>query len=93
MIFTDSVCTASTLPSNLLLWHARMMHHYVSGLQHAICDEIVTGITLDLGSAPDPICQPCLTGKMHAEPFCPTGTVTDTKLGQETVIQLGETVK
>jgi hypothetical protein len=29
----------------------------------------VTGMKLDSKAAPDPICEPCLAGKMHYNPF------------------------
>jgi len=35
---------------------------------NAACD-MVTGMTLSNKSKPDPICEPCLAGKMHANPF------------------------
>jgi hypothetical protein len=32
-------------------------------------ENLVTGIKLNSLTAPDPICEPCLAGKMHANPF------------------------
>ena len=32
-------------------------------------DELVDGLVLDSKAEPDPICEPCLVGKMHANPF------------------------
>ena len=31
--------------------------------------KLVTGTTLNSSATPDPICEPCLAGKMHANPF------------------------
>jgi len=31
--------------------------------------DMVTGMKLDLTTLPDPVCEPCLAGKMHANPF------------------------
>jgi len=31
--------------------------------------DMVTGMKLDLRTLPDPVCEPCLAGKMHANPF------------------------
>ena len=31
--------------------------------------DLVTRVKLHSTSAPDPICEPCLAGKMHANPF------------------------
>ena len=45
------------------------MHHHFAGLQRAIRDKLVTGIVLESPVAPDPVCEPCLAGKMHANPF------------------------
>ena len=68
---------ASDRPSrDLTLWHQRCMHHHFAGLQRAICDKLVTGLVLDVHTAPDPICELCLAGKLHAAPFRTTGTIT-----------------
>ena len=38
-----------------------------------ISEQMVTGLKLDSDvSPPDPICEPCLAGKMHAHPFPPS---------------------
>jgi hypothetical protein len=34
-----------------------------------ISNELVDGLVLDSMAEPDPICEPCLGGKMHANPF------------------------
>ena len=33
---------------------------------------MVHGLQLDVNTMPDPICEPCLAGKMHADPFPPS---------------------
>ena len=76
---TDSVVASAyraTIPTDLALWHRRTMHHHLHGLDRAIRDKLVTGITLESRARPDPICEPCLAGKMHARPFSSTGTIT-----------------
>jgi transposase InsO family protein len=66
----------ATISQDLTLWHRRTMHHHYAGLQRAIRDNLVTGVKIDSPAAPDPVCEPCLAGKMHADPFPSTGTVT-----------------
>jgi len=76
---TDSVVASAyrvRIPTDLALWHPRTMHHHLHGLDRAIRDKLVTGITLESRVCPDPICEPCLAGKMHAHPFSSTGTIT-----------------
>ena len=34
-----------------------------------ISKNLVDGLVLDSKAKPDPICEPCLAGKMHANPF------------------------
>ena len=67
---------AATLPLDLELWHRRTMHHHYGGLKRAIRDKLVTGITITSLATPDPICEPCLAGKMHSDGFPSTGTIT-----------------
>ena len=35
---------------------------------------LVVGLKLDSEAKPDPICEPCLAGKMHANPFPSSNT-------------------
>ena len=60
---------ASTLPLDLSLWHRRLAHHNLNGVKALIEREMATGIKLESTSSPDPVCEPCLAGKMHANPF------------------------
>src|SRR5277367_6367133 len=59
----------STLPLDYSLWHRRLAHHNVADVKRMIQKELVTGVKIHSTSAPDPICEPCLAGKMHANPF------------------------
>ena len=63
---------ATTLPLDLDLWHRRLAHHHYEGVKKLLKKKLVTGMTLDSSVAPDPICEPCLAGKMHANPFRPS---------------------
>ena len=65
----EFVHVASTLPLDLTLWHRRLGHQHHEGIKQMIKDEMVIGLTLDSSAKPDPVCTPCLTGKMHANPF------------------------
>jgi hypothetical protein len=63
---------AITLPLDLDLWHRRLAHHHLEGVKKLLKKILVTGMTLDFLTAPDPICEPCPAGKMHANPFPPS---------------------
>ena len=41
----------------------------MAGVRTLLDKKLVTGMHLDSKSAPDPICEPCLAGKMHSNPF------------------------
>ncbi|KAJ3489714.1 hypothetical protein NLI96_g1945 [Meripilus lineatus] len=73
--------SASTLPQDLSLWHRCPAHHHYQGVKTLISKGLATGIKLDSAAAPDLICEPCLSGKMHAYPFPTTNTVTPRLLG------------
>jgi len=60
---------AITLPLDIDLWHRRLAHHHLAGVRMLLDKNLVTGMHLDSKSAPDPICEPCLAGKMHSNPF------------------------
>jgi hypothetical protein len=59
----------STLPVDLELWHRRYAHHYTAGIQKLVQEKLVTGLTILSKGKPGPVCEPCLSGKMHANPF------------------------
>ena len=60
---------ATTVPLDIDLWHRRLAHHHLAGVRMLLDKNLVTGMHLDSKSAPDPICEPCLAGKMHSNPF------------------------
>ena len=66
---TEYASAATTLPLDLHLWHRRLAHHHYEGVKKLLKKKLVTGMTLDSSATPDPICEPCLAGKMHANPF------------------------
>jgi transposase InsO family protein len=66
---TENVQLTSTLPLDLSLWHKRLGHHNYDDIKLMVSKDLVVGLTLDSKEKPDPICEPCLAGKMHANPF------------------------
>ena len=60
---------AMTIPLDLNLWHRRLAHHHLADVKALLRHNLVTGMAIDSKTAPDPICEPCLAGKMHANPF------------------------
>ncbi|KAG2076112.1 hypothetical protein BDR04DRAFT_991351, partial [Suillus decipiens] len=66
---TEFASPASTCPLDIALWHRRLTHHHIAGVRTLIDCNLVTGLRLDSRASPDPICEPCLAGKMHANPF------------------------
>jgi hypothetical protein len=57
---------ASTLPLDINLWHRHLAHHNFRDVQKMIKEELVTGLVLETKQQPDPICEPCLSGKMQS---------------------------
>jgi GAG-pre-integrase domain len=74
----ESAHLMSTLPLDLSLWHCRLAHHDYNSVKHMITRQLVTGIDIKSKQPPDPICQPCVSGKMNANPF-PSSTTRATK--------------
>ena len=66
---TENVHISSTLPLDLSLWHRRLGHHHYEGIKNLIRKNMVKGLVLSSKAEPDPLCEPCLAGKMHANPF------------------------
>ena len=60
---------ATTIPLDLDLWHRKLAHHHLADVKALLHRNLVTGMAIDSKSLPDPICEPCLAGKMHANPF------------------------
>ena len=65
----QSANLSSTLPLDLSLWHRRFGHTNCDYVKQLHSKDMVTGMKLSHMSKPDPICEPCLAGKMHANPF------------------------
>ena len=76
---SESVHVVSTLPLNLDLWHKRFFHCNLRDVKKL--QKLVMGFKLDSNDAPDPICEPCLAGKMHANPFPSSQTRANEMLG------------
>jgi len=66
---TEYASPVTTVPLDLALWHQRLAHHNITDVKALIERKLVTGMQLDVKMAPDPLCEPCLAGKMHANPF------------------------
>ena len=66
---TQYAQAATTVPPDLALWHRRFAHHNIADIKSLVEHNLVTGMRIDSKSAGDPICKPCLAGKMHANPF------------------------
>jgi hypothetical protein len=65
----EHVRFTATLPLDYDLWHCRLGHHNYDGVKRLVNQSLVTGMTLNSKAKPDPVCEPCLAGKMHANPF------------------------
>lgn len=66
---SESASFASTLPLDLLLLHCRLCHHNYADLRRLISGDLASGISLTSKDKPDPVCEPCLAGKMTSNPF------------------------
>ena len=71
---SESASYISTLPLDILLWHRRLAHHDHNSVKQMSTKILVTGIKIRSKKSPDPICEPCLSGKMNANPFPPSKT-------------------
>ena len=65
----EAANSVSTLPLNISLWHCHFPHHDHNSVKQMISKELVTGLKIESNKVPDPICEPCLSGKMNANPF------------------------
>jgi transposase InsO family protein len=65
----ESANLSSILPLDLSLWHRRLDHTNHGYVKQLHSKDMVTGMKISNMSRPDPICEPCLAGKMHANPF------------------------
>src|SRR6202789_1608872 len=75
---SESASYISTLPIDISLWHRRLAHHDYNSVRGMISKNLVTGIDIKSNQAPDPVCEPCLSGKMNANPF-PSSTTRASK--------------
>ena len=64
-----NLSSSTTIPMDLELWHRRLCHPSYPSLRKMIRENLVTGLKIVSHSKPDPICEPCLAGKMVADPF------------------------
>ena len=72
--------TSSTLPMDISLWHQRFCHHSIPNVQKLIKDDLVIGLIITSDSKPDPICEPCLAGKMVSNPFPSSSRISSSPL-------------
>jgi hypothetical protein len=68
---SDSALAVGPLPLDLDLLHCRLGHH--TDTQTILSKKLVTGAKITSNRKPDPICEPCLAGKLNAAPFPSTG--------------------
>ncbi|KZS91368.1 hypothetical protein SISNIDRAFT_391451, partial [Sistotremastrum niveocremeum HHB9708] len=62
---TDFAGLVSTCPLHYTLWHRRCAHANHDDIKRMHTQSLlVTGITVKDNTLPDPICEPCLAGKM-----------------------------
>ena len=54
---------------DLTLLHRRLCHSHLAGIKKLFSGNLVTGFKLDSQADPDPVCEACKAGKMHADPF------------------------
>ena len=78
---SEQVNVSSTLPLDLTLWHKQLCHHNHGDIKTLWKDNLVDGMVIDSAAKPDPICEPCLAGKMHANPFTSSDTRATELLG------------
>jgi hypothetical protein len=77
---SETARISSTLPLNYELWHRRLAHVNHNDVKKLVIQHLVTGKKLNSRIAPDPIFEPCLAGKMKANPFPPTGHISSKPL-------------
>ena len=69
-----SLSSATTLLLNWDLWHHCLCHHHLAGIRKLQSGNLVTGFKCDSQADPDPVCEACKAGKMHADPFPPSSS-------------------
>jgi hypothetical protein len=68
-LLSESTNWVSTLPLTPSLWHRRCCHHNMVDITKMHKDGLVTGMTFSSSEKPDIVCEPCLAGKIHSNPF------------------------
>src|SRR5437660_7975283 len=68
----EQASSATSIPLDFDLWHRRLAHHNLADVKRLSAKNLVTGMTLNSKTESDPICEPCLAGKMHSNPFYPS---------------------
>ena len=68
------ISVAFTLPLTESLWHCCLCLH-LAGVHKLLKKNMVAGMKLSSSAPADPICEPCLSGKLNAAPF-PSSTST-----------------
>jgi hypothetical protein len=58
----------STCALDLTLWHRRLGHVNMDYVQQMAKNTSVLGLRIDSDVLPDPICEPCISGKQHQPP-------------------------
>ncbi|KAJ3500759.1 hypothetical protein NMY22_g19155 [Coprinellus aureogranulatus] len=69
----DLACAIQTRPLDWQLWHERLCHHNIADIAKLISGGLAIGISLSSSEKRDPVCEPCLAGKMHSGSFPSTG--------------------
>jgi len=59
----------TTMPLTPSLWHRRCRHHNLVDIAKMQKDALVTEMTFASSHKSDIVCEPCLAGKMHSNPF------------------------
>src|SRR6202007_364298 len=54
---------------DLARWHRRLSHLGLDGVKQLMNKRLVDGLLIDSFDSPDPICEPCIHGKQHRDPF------------------------
>ena len=59
-----SLSSSLPLSLDLSLWH-----HHLAGVKKLLSGNLVMDFRLDSQADPDPVCEACKAGKIHANPF------------------------
>jgi hypothetical protein len=65
----SALAPTSTVPLSFSLWHQRFSHHSWDTVKRMHSQELVQGMDVHVEDKADPICEPCLAGKLSAAPF------------------------